>query len=108
MDARKFMIPFQGGFDGFKPNRKVLVGNDIVAGNTQGLDCSSATTAGTVALRKAINAVSNPDEFDMNMIVIPGVINRLHSSVTTYAKDLCEDRGDTFFVMDGGAWSDNI
>ena len=108
LDARKFMIPFQGGFDGFQPNRKVLVGNDIVTGNTQGLDCTSATTAGTVALRKAINAVSNPDEFDMNMIVIPGVINRLHSSVTTYAKDLCEDRGDTFFVMDGGAWSDNI
>lgn len=108
LDARKFMIPFQGGFDGFKPNRKVLVGNDIVEGNTQGLDCSSATSAGTVALRKAINAVSNPDEFDMNMIVIPGVINRLHSSVTTYAKDLCEDRGDTFFVMDGGAWSDSI
>lgn len=108
LDARKFMIPFQGGFDGFQPNRKVLVGNDIVEGNTQGLDCSSATAAGTVALRKAINAVSNPDEFDMNMIVIPGVINRLHSSVTTYAKDLCEDRGDTFFVMDGGAWSDSI
>ena len=108
LDARKFMIPFQGGFDGFKPNRKVLVGNDIIAGNTQGLDCTSATSEGTVALRKAINAVSNPDEFDMNMIVIPGVINRLHSSVTTYAKDLCEDRGDTFFVMDGGAWSDNI
>ena len=108
LDARKFMIPFQGGFDGFQPNRKVLVGNDIVTGNTQGLDCTSATSAGTVALRKAINAVSNPDEFDMNMIVIPGVINRLHSSVTTYAKDLCEDRGDTFFVMDGGAWSDNI
>lgn len=108
LDARKFMIPFQGGFDGFQPNRKVLVGNDIVAGNTQGLDCSSATAAGTVALRKAIDAVSNPDEFDMNMIVIPGLINRLHSSVTTYAKDLCEDRGDTFFVMDGGTWSDNI
>jgi len=108
LDARKFMIPFQGGFDGFQPNRKVLVGNDIAAGNTQGLDCTSATSAGTVALRKAINAVSNPDEFDMNMIVIPGVINRLHSSVTTYAKDLCEDRGDTFFVMDAGGWSDNI
>ncbi len=108
LDARKFMIPFQGGFDGFQPNRKVLVGNDIVAGNTQGLNCTSATSAGTVALRKAIDAVSNPDEFDMNMIVIPGLINRLHSSVTTYAKDLCEDRGDTFFVMDAGAWSDSI
>jgi len=108
LDARKFMIPFQGGFDGFQPNRIISVGNDIVAGNTQGLDCSSVGAAGTTALRKAINAVSNPDEFDMNMIVIPGVINRLHSSVTTYAKDLCEDRGDTFFVMDAGGYTDNI
>jgi len=108
LDSRRFMVPFQGGFDGFAPNRKILVGNDIVAGNTQGLNCSSATAAGTVALRKAINAVSNPDEFDMNMLVLPGIINRLHSSVTTYAKDLCEDRGDTFYVMDGGAYSDNI
>ena len=108
LDARKFMIPFQGGFDGFQPNRKVLVGSDISATNTQGLDCSTTTASGSIVLRKAIDAVSNPDEFDMNMIVIPGVINKLHSSVTTYAKDLCEERGDTFFVMDAGAWSDSI
>ena len=108
LDARRFMVPFQGGFDGFAPNRKIEVGSSISAGNTQGLDCSSATAAGTVALRKAINAVSNPDEFDMNMIVLPGIINRLHSSVTTYAKDLCEDRGDTFYIMDAGAYSDSI
>ena len=108
LDARRFMVPFQGGFDGFAPNRKIEVGSSISAGNTQGLDCSSATAAGTTALRKAINAVSNPDEFDMNMLVLPGIINRLHSSVTTYAKDLCEDRGDTFYVMDAGEYNDNI
>ena len=108
LDARRFMVPFQGGFDGFAPNRKIEVGSSISAGNTQGLDCSSATAAGTVALRKAINAVSNPDEFDMNMLVLPGIINRLHSSVTTYAKDLCEDRGDTFYVMDAGEYTDSI
>lgn len=108
LDARRFMVPFQGGFDGFAPNRKIEVGSSISAGNTQGLNCSSATAEGTVALRKAINAVSNPDEFDMNMLVLPGIINRLHSSVTTYAKDLCEDRGDTFYIMDAGAYSDSI
>jgi hypothetical protein len=108
LDSKKFLVPFQGGFDGFKPSRKVLVGSDIIAGNTQGYDCSSATAAGTVSFRKAINAVSNPDEFDMNMMVIPGLIHKLHSSVTTYAKDICEDRQDTFFVMDAAAYSDNI
>jgi len=107
VDAKKFMVPLQGGFDGWEPNRVILTGTSIVAGNTQGLDCSSATATGTIALRKAINAVSNPDEFDINMVVLPGVLHRLHSSVTIYAKDMCEDRQDCFFVMDAGAYQDS-
>jgi len=108
IDYKKFLVPFQGGFDGYEPNRVVYVGNDIVAGNSQGFDLSSATAAGTVAYRKAINAISNPDEFDINMLVIPGVINRLHSSVTTFAKDMCEDRQDAFYLMDAGGYQDSI
>jgi hypothetical protein len=108
VDAKKFIVPFQGGFDGWEPNRVVLTGTNIVPGNTQGLDCTSATSAGTVAMRKGINAVSNPDEFDINMIVLPGMLNRLHSSVTTFAKDMCEDRQDCFYVMDAGAKTDSI
>ena len=108
VNSRKFLIPFQGGFDGFKPNRIVSTAGDIIAGNTQGYDCSSNTATGTVAFRKAINAVSNPDEFDINMVVIPGLIHRLHSSVTTFAKDMCEDRQDAFFIMDAGAYADSI
>ena len=108
LDAKKFLVPFQGGFDGYEPNRVVNVGSAIVAGNNQGFDMSSATAAGTVAYRKAIDTVSNPDEFDINMIALPGVINRLHSSVTTYAKDMCEDRLDCFYVMDAGGYSDSI
>jgi hypothetical protein len=106
--SRKFLVPFQSGFDGYKPNRIVYTAGDIIAGNTQGYDCSSNTATGTLAFRKAINAVSNPDEFDINMLVIPGLIHRLHSSVTTFAKDMCEDRQDTFFVMDASAWGDSI
>ena len=108
IDAKKFLVPFQGGFDGFEPNRVVNVGKDIIAGNNQGMDMSSATAAGTLAYRKAINSISNPDEFDINMVVLPGVINRLHSSVTTFAKDMCEDRLDCFYVMDAGAYQDSI
>ena len=108
IDAKKFLVPFQGGFDGFAPNRTVLTGQNIVAGNMQGLDLSSATAPGTIAFRKAINAMSNPDEYDMNLLVTPGVINRLHSSVSTFAKDMCEDRQDAFYVMDAGAYQDSI
>ena len=108
MGNKKFLVPFQGGFDGFQPNRKIYVGSAIVAGNSQGFDLSSATAGGTVAYRKAINALSNPDEYDMNMLVLPGVINRLHSSVTTFAKDMVEDRQDAFYLMDAGAYQDSI
>jgi len=108
INSRKFLIPFQGGFDGYKPNRVVSMGTDIEAGNTQGYDCSSNTALGTVAFRKAINSVSNPDEFDINMVVIPGLIHKVHSAVTTFAKDMCEDRQDTFFIMDAGLLDDSI
>ena len=108
INSRKFLVPFQHGFDGYKANRVVSTDGNITAGNTQGYDCSSNTATGTLAFRKAINAVSNPDEFDINMLVIPGLVHRLHSSVTTFAKDMCEDRQDTFFVMDAGGLNDGI
>jgi phage tail sheath protein FI len=115
VDYKKFMVPFQGGFDGWEPNRVINVGynisgvktDGISATNTQGLDCSSATATGTVALRKAINAISNPDEFDINMVVLPGILHSQHSSVTTFAKDMCEDRQDCFFVMDTARGEDS-
>lgn len=105
--VKKFMIPFQGGFDGWEPNRVILVGEDITANNTQGLDCSSAVADGTISLRKAINAISNPDEFDINLLVIPGLLHSQHSSVTTFAKDMCEDRQDCFFIMDTARYNDS-
>ena len=108
LDAKKFLVPFQGGFDGYEPNRVVNVGSDISPGNNQGFNMSSATAPGTVAYRKAIDAVSNPDEFDINMIALPGVLHNQHSSVTTYAKDMCEDRLDCFYVMDVARYQDTI
>ena len=50
---RNSIVPFQGGFDGFAPNRTVLTGQNIVAGNMQGLDLSSATAPGTIAFQKS-------------------------------------------------------
>lgn len=108
LDSKKFIIPFQGGFDGMKPNTRRLVGSSIVAGNTQGFDCSSTSAAGYTAYKRALDTVSNPDEYDINMLVTPGVLHRLHSAVTTAGKDMCEDRGDAFYVMDNNAIADNI
>ena len=44
--------------------------------------------------------MSNQDEYDINMLALPGVIKQLHASVTDAATVMAEDRGDTFYVMD--------
>ena len=104
----KFAAPFQQGFDGANPGIKPKTGGDIVAGNTQGFDCSTALSSGSVAYKRAIDTVSNPDEIDINMLVTPGVIHSLHSTVTNHAMDKVEARADAFYVMDTAAWGDNV
>jgi hypothetical protein len=108
LDSRKFMVPMQGGFDGHKPNLQKKLGTYIEAGNTQGFDISNSTADGYTSYKKALDTISNADEFDINMIATPGVLHSLHSSITTYAKDVCEDRGDSFYVMDSVGINDNI
>ena len=108
LDSRKFILPFQGGFDGHKPNLQKKTGTYIEAGNTQGFDISNSSADGYVAYKKAIDAISNADEFDINLISMPGVLHSLHSAATTYAIDMCENRGDTFYVMDSTGINDNI
>jgi hypothetical protein len=107
-NTRKFMMPFQGGYDGQKPHLQKRTGTYITTTNTQGFDCSTVSTAGTTDYFKAINAVSNPDEYDINMIVTPGILYQYHPSVNIKAKDVCEDRGDTFYVMDNNILTANI
>ena len=108
IDSRKFIVPFQGGADGIQPNRRILVGGDIVASNTQGYDLSSATATDYSVYKNAIDAVSNPDELDINMLVLPGVIQDAHSAVIDYAANMCIDRGDTFLVFDCVGLTGNI
>ena len=105
---RKFVVPFQGGFDGMNPASPKKTGTDIVAGNSQGFDMTNALSSGSVAFKRAINAVSNPDEFDINLLALPGVIHQLHSVVTNHAIDKVEDRADAFFIMDGSAYGRSI
>ena len=104
----KFTVPFQHGFDGIDPARSLNTGNAMSATNTMGHDCSTSTASGSVAYKRAINAVSNPDEIDINMLVTPGIIHSLHPSVTNHAIDKVEARADAFYVMDGSTYSANV
>jgi len=105
---RKFAIAFQSGFDGMALNVSRSLGSNITAGNTQGFDCTDSTASGSVAYVKAINAISNQDEFDINLVAMPGIIRRLHSSVVTSAIDMVETRGDCFYIADFNALNDSL
>jgi len=107
-NSRKFIMGFQGGFDGWKPNLQKKTGEYIHAGNSMGFDFSSTTAPGYISYKKAFDTLYNQEEFDINMIITPGVIHRYHSAVTNYAKTLAEDRSDTFYIMDPSAIDDNI
>jgi hypothetical protein len=98
--SAQFVVAFQEGFDGMNPATPIYKGTDITAGNTQGFNLSSSTTSGSVAYMKHINALSNADEWDINMIVVPGVTKNDHSYVHTAVVDMVEQRADAFFITE--------
>ena len=110
MVKRQFTMAFQGGFDGLAPTTPINLGTSISAANSQGFDLSSTAANGYLAYSKAINTISNADDYDINMVVTPGVIRRLHSSVTTKVIDMVESRQDAFYIGDfvGCTSSDSI
>ena len=108
IQQRKFLVPFQFGFDGANPAVAIKTGGDIVNTNTMGFDLSDSAASGSVAYKRAINSISNPDEFDINLLVTPGVIHGLHSTVTNHAISKMEARADAFYVMDATGMNDTI
>jgi hypothetical protein len=106
--SAQFVVAFQEGFDGMSPATPIYKGELINAGNSQGFDLTNSTSSGSVAYGKHISALSNADEFDINMVVTPGVIRRLHSSVVTSVLDMVEQRNDCFYIMDSTSINDSI
>jgi phage tail sheath protein FI len=105
---RKFTVPFQGGFDGQNPAITRLTGASLTSTNTMGFDLSDADADGAQAYVQAITAISNPDAYDINMLVLPGVVYSQHAYVAQKAIDVCEDRGDAFYIMDPEVLGANV
>ena len=104
---RQFTLAFQGGFDGKSPAIPNQRGKDISAGNSQGFDLTDADAFGTKAYIRAIRAVSNPDEWDINMLATPGIVRAFHPLVVDTAIDMVESRQDAFYITElAGADSD--
>ena len=104
----QFLVAFQHGFDGMNPATPIYKGSEIIAGNSQGFNLTDVNSSGSVAYMKQISALSNTDEFDINMIVAPGVVQRVHSFVSNALVDLAEQRSDAFLLLDSTTAGDSV
>ena len=64
----------------------------ISASNAQGLAATDYTTA--------FNILKNTDEYRFATLTAPGIYNKDFAAGITEAVDLCEGRGDAFFIAD--------
>lgn len=83
----KFIVPVLGGRDGWKRTsgpRKLLE--------------ASPTTLQEDSWKDAIDALANPEEWDINVLAVPGV--SIANAIGTYAKEMVEDRADALYIGD--------
>jgi hypothetical protein len=106
---RNILIVFQEGFDGQSPVIPILKGKDMEddGSNTQGLNCATLTSSGSVAYQRQFSALSS-DQYDIQMLVTPGLNKQYHSSLVDKALDLVTDRADSFYVIDGTSYTGTI
>jgi len=86
----KFLVPVLGGRDGWSRTM----------GPLDGLDPTWLTSNATVAeaFKDAIDELSNPEEWNMNVLAMPGIA--VNSTVGSYAIDMVESRADTLYIGD--------
>lgn len=112
---------FAHGSDGYVMHPRKFY-SDIWQNNTQGFVVSPTATpsssrmqldgvitsdttqggGGYIAYRDAIDILSNQDEYDINMLMLPGLMDQAngHSDLYTHAINMVESRGDVFLLVD--------
>jgi len=73
---------------------------NITDGNTQGLKSSDYTTA--------LNILKNQDEYRFATLTLPGIYQEDYSSAVAAAIELCEVRGDCFYIADMVAYNKTV
>ena len=103
---------FAYGSDGYVKHPRAFF-NSIVKENTQGFNLheQAGGISGSTAYYDAIDILANADEYDINMLFLPGIIQEAggqHSNIITHAIAMCEERGDVFLVIDPTKYGDSI
>ena len=111
---------FNGGTDGFSGFDALGNHNGDITGvspanfyenistnNSQGFDPTTADE-GLTAYEQALNLLSNQDEYDINLILAPGIVDKVHPAVSAKIIDVCESRGDCFAIIDPVLYAKNV
>ena len=89
----KFTVPVIGGFDGLDIQEKEPYGQHVIgAGEDNELESSAFYT-----LNRALDVVSDPEDVEMNLLAMPGIIN---TTLTDRMIDVCENRADALAIVD--------
>jgi hypothetical protein len=104
---------FQGGTDGNIQHPQNFFGSIDGSGNgssnSQGFNVSDLTNVnGGTSYSEALDLLANQDEYDINMILLPGVTNDNGSAVIEKAIQTAEDRGDCFVIADPVVYGSTI
>jgi phage tail sheath protein FI len=100
---------FSGGADGFVQHPRRMY-ETITNDNTQGFDLSGGGASGSTAYNDAIKLLANTDEYDFNLLALPGLVDTFanHQGVITTALDMIENRGDAFLIIDPAAYNETV
>ena len=104
--ARKFAVPFQEGFDGKNPATPRYLGDNsnFGASNSMGFNITNSASSGSVIYSRALDILSDPEKYDINLITTPGIIREYSSYIITKAIDTVEERNDCFYIFDSVAY----
>ena len=78
-----------------------------INGQSQGFN-PQTDDEGKTAYIQALDLLSNQDEYDINLILAPGIIDKVHPAVSAKIIDVCESRADCFAIIDPVEYSKNV
>lgn len=102
---------FSYGSDGYVQHPRAFY--DLINTNTQGFNLATAAGggSGSTAYYDALDILSNDEEYDINALFLPGIVDQgggQHGNIATYAVAMCESRGDVFIIVDPTKFGDGI
>jgi phage tail sheath protein FI len=85
-------MPLFGGFDGLNILEKEPFRNEALEDNK-----TETTSYAYNTIKRAIDAVADPEVVEMNLLVVPGLT---HEPLTSHMIEVCENRGDALAIID--------